>query len=141
MVFSVLQNKNEIDGKIDMLSNILVIDFEKVIIKDMIRIDSLTEMSLDLIAKTLYGSEDHVDVLLKYNRMNNALELKEGMIVVVPDLESFQSNSYFMNYTPMRLQKKKILFEAKTENKQIPSKTQIQKTKHYRKDSNGNIIF
>lgn len=144
MEFSTLNDKLlDPSGKIDLLSNIISIDYANVIVKDVIRIDDSTEMSLDLISKVMYGAEDHTDILAKFNRLSNPLELTTGMIIAIPDLISYERHSTKINYSPQKLQKQKILFSSEIETTQsTPTKTnKSRKTTHYRKDSNGNIVF
>lgn len=47
----------------------------------------------DLVAKSAYGSEDHTDLFMLFNGFSNPLVVQEGMVLVVPDLDSMIANT------------------------------------------------
>lgn len=131
MTHEILERKQLINGKFDMLSNVCIIDYSKISIDDWIRIDESTIMGLDVIAEAMYGSNDYVWVLLKFNRLN-MFELNVGDVIAIPNLDDFREHTKFINY------------KVRTSSKQIVQSTPSQKqiaTKNYNKLSNGNVIF
>lgn len=138
---SILSNKTVTDGKIDLLSNVLEIDFEKVLIEEWILVDEQTAMLLDLISFVMYGTEDHVDIIKKFNKINNPLSIQIGQIIAIPNINSLESNSRLVNQKIVNTtsSKKKntksgILSNTSPSKKAIPISNFI-------KSSNGNLIF
>jgi hypothetical protein len=143
MQYRIFDDKNIIDGKIDLLSNIWQVDYEKVKIIDWIRIDEQTNMSLDIIAFTMYGDESRMDVLKKFNRIDNPLDLYTGQIIAIPDLTSFNQNLKKVSIKPIQLQRQKGLarqFDNK-KSSNIPSKKENSGKSQIRKSKDGVLIF
>lgn len=46
----------------------------------------------DLISKAVYKSEDYTDLLLFFNELSNPLMVDEGMLLIVPELDSMLAN-------------------------------------------------
>lgn len=92
-----LQNKREIevDGVqiIDLTEPIIEFKSELNIIQPPVLVTKEFEMRPDLIAKVVYGSEDHVDLLLLFNGYSNPLMIEKGMYLQVPELDSMISNT------------------------------------------------
>lgn len=143
MQFRILEEKTITDGKIDLMSNIWQIDYEKVKIIDWIRVDDSTAMSLDTIAFTVYGDESRMDVLKKFNRIDNPLELYNGQIIAIPDLSSFNNNLKKLKVKPIQLQRSKGLKRKfdNSNNGTIPSKRESNGTSQIRKSKDGVLIF
>lgn len=55
-------------------------------IKDIFQVDSETEMRADLISLKFYGSTEHIDILLKANNLFNPFCIKEGDLLVIPNI-------------------------------------------------------
>lgn len=103
MEFEIINNKKVVNGKIDLLSNYFQIDYDKVIIQDWVIIDESTTMALDLICTAAYSNPEFLDLVLKFNRLSNALELGVGQIIALPDITSLIANSRYVdlsNSTP-----------------------------------------
>lgn len=144
MEFRIFEDKNKVDGKIDLLSNIWQIDYELVKIDDWILVDDSTNMSLDLIAFTMYGDESRMDVLKKFNRINNPLELYTGQIIAVPNLNSFNKHLKKVQVKPIQLQRAKGLkkqYDDATNNSNIPSKRDNSGQSQIQKSKDGILIF
>lgn len=144
MNFSVLQDKKSIDGKIDFLSNILKIDYDKVILMDVIKINQKTGNRLNVISKRYYGDEEKMDILMKFNRINNIFKLEEGQTLHIPDLESFRQHSRLINLKSVAKQSTNELKGNTTKqiqpNANIPSVSKIP-YKGVIKKKNGVVIF
>jgi len=143
MEFATLNDKKQVNGKIDLLSNILQIDYERVIIEDWIRIDDSSTMGLDYISKLKYGTEDHMDILMKFNRITtNPLAIPVGQVIAVPNLDSFFKWSKTVNIKPIQLQKQKtVIGTAAIETAtSIPSRKQVS-GQNFTKDANGIFVF
>lgn len=139
MEFEILDSKKVVDGKMDLLSTILLIDYEKISIDNWILVDEFTEMGLDYIAEATLGSPDYVWLLVKFNRISHPLEVQKGDIIAIPNLDEFRSNSKLVEYTSYN---NKI---SKTQSKQfnemkssIVSRT-LPKSNFVKQ--NGNVIF
>lgn len=144
MNFSVLQDKKSLDGKIDFLSNILKIDYDKVVLMDVITINQKTGNRLNVISKRYYGDEEKMDVLMKFNRINNIFKLQDGQTLLIPDLESFRRHSKLINLKSIAKQSSnKLKGNVKmpiSPNANIPSVSKIP-YKGVIKKKNGVVIF
>lgn len=136
MEFEVLKNKKIVDGEMDLLSTYLKIDFDKVIIDDWILVDEFSEMLLDLISYVKFGSDEYVDILIKFNRISNPLEICKGDIIAVPNLSSFRENSKYIDLNKESIVTKKRNNKVNINN--APSK--MSKSSNYIKRG-GNIII
>lgn len=143
MQFRIFDDKKQVNGKIDLLSNIWQIDYELVKIDDWIRVDDATNMSLDLIAFTMYGDEARMDVLKKFNRINNPLEIYIGQIIAVPNLDSFNDNLKLVEVKPIQLQRAKGLKKQydHSPKSNIPSRRENSGQSQIRKSKDGILIF
>lgn len=99
MEFEILRNKKSTNGKIDMLSNVLLIDYAKINIAEWILIDEFTAMGIDYIAEKMYGSADYAWVLIKFNRISNPLTINIGDVIACPDINDFRQNSKWIEYS------------------------------------------
>lgn len=70
----------------------------------------------DLISKLVYGSEDHVDLLLFFNGISNPLMIQQGMTLIIPDLDSMKQNVENKQETDTENESKKEF------NKKLPKK-------------------
>lgn len=144
MNFSVLQDKKTVDGKVDFLSNILKIDYDKVILMDVITINQKSGNRLNVISKRYYGDEEKMDILMKFNRINNIFMLNEGQTLLIPDLESFRRHSKLINLKGIVKQSdnalKGVTNKPKNPNANIPSVSKIP-NKGVIKKKNGVVIF
>lgn len=140
MEFGVLKNKKVIDGKLDLLSSILLIDYDKVDIDSWILVDIHTSGLLDLISYVKYGSTDYVDVLIKFNRINNPLEIEEGDIIAIPDLLSFQTNSKYVDPTQAFNKTRPSRIFNQLKSKVISGAIKSDNTSNFIKKS-GNVII
>lgn len=129
--------------KLDLTSNQWVIDYDKVIIDANISIDSSTEMRIDTIARYVLGTEDYVDVIVKFNKLQNPYGIKKGDVLSIPNLNSFFANLKMVNYKSKDIKNTKTVdsnTDTKTGNS-IAVKTNGQGNKSYRKGENGVIVF
>lgn len=140
--FSVLRSKTQVDGKIDLLSNYLKIDYEKVIIDEWILVDSQSAMLLDLISFAMYGTENYSDLLKKFNRIDNPLEIAIGQILAVPNIESLEANSTFVDLSKSTTTKNIASLSSSRLSQllQTPGKKTIPSSNFIRSE-NGNFIF
>ena len=49
------------------------------------------DMRPDLLSFALYGTDDHVDILLKVNEYSNPLSVREGDLIVVPSVRQAEN--------------------------------------------------
>ncbi len=129
--------------KLDLTSNRWEIDYNSIVIDDYILIDKSTEMRVDTIARYLLGTEDYVDVIVKYNKISNPLGLKVGDMILIPNLESFFSNIKKVNYKPKNISTSdsKSVSNKTDRNLSIAVKTSGKGSKTYRKGTNGVMVF
>lgn len=83
-----LSNKktDEATGKVDFLSNFLRFkNKEKVSIIAYVYVDKNIVGRLDLIAQRFYGSTDELDLLLKFNDIDDMFAVPVGTRILVPD--------------------------------------------------------
>lgn len=129
--------------KLDLTSNRWEIDYESVIVDTYIEIDRATEMRLDTVARYLLGSEDFVDIIVKFNRILNPFDVKVGDVIMIPNLASFFANIKKANYKSKNI----ISSDSKTPNSQngVNTSTAVKSvgkgTKTFRKGKNGVIVF
>ena len=102
---TVIENKKFVNEAIDLLSNVVKIKRDAVSIETYIRIEAQYEMSIDLIAESVYGTNDAIDLLCKFNGIENPLSIKEGDIIVIPNLSSLISNTKVLVYKSNLLEK------------------------------------
>lgn len=140
MDFEILTKKAVVDGKIDLLSNVLLVDYDKIAIEHWILVDEHTQMGLDLIAEKLYGDASYIWVLIKFNRISNPLELNIGDIVAVPVLDEFFSNSRFVDYAAMTANMIKQQSASFKKMKSSSAAVKAQPSANFIKKS-GNVIF
>ena len=140
MDFEILTNKKSANGKIDMLSNVLIIDYDKITITDWILIDDFTVMALDVIAAKLYGSSEYSWLLVKFNRISNPLEVNVGDVIAIPDLLEFRKYSKWVDYSEMTrsaISKQSKSFKSMKSNS---SAVKVTPSSNFVKKS-GNVIF
>lgn len=135
---NILSNKNVVDGKIDLLSNVLQIDYDKIIIDDWILVDEQSAMLLDLISFVMYGTESYSDYIKKFNKINNPLSIQIGQVLAIPNIVSFEANSRYINQKIVNIASKKK--SSSLLNVSTPSKKAIP-VSNFIKSSNGNLIF
>lgn len=93
MRLKILINKKRIkdhytgDTKLAMSEPVLQLTHEIRII-DYHVINDETEMRPDLIALNYYGTEDGLEIILKYNGISNPYSIKKGDILAIPSLDS-----------------------------------------------------
>lgn len=145
MQFQTFENKQMIktnDGeKIDLLSNYMKFDYEKIIIKDWVMIDAGSNGKIDLVSTVAYGQPDYLDYLVKFNRVNNPLYLPTGTILMIPDLNSLFKHTVFidLNKTSNSMIQKQTKLFNKVTSSSPGTKPQI--ASNYIKNSNGSYIF
>lgn len=98
MTFEILDQKEIIDGKTDMLSNIVIIDYDNIPIVDWILVDEFSAMGLDYIAERILGDSGYTWVLMKFNRIDSPLEINIGDIIAIPDINEFRKHTKMVNY-------------------------------------------
>lgn len=129
--------------KLDLRSNLWKIDYDKIIIDDYIEVDKSTEMRIDTIARYLLGSEDVIDVIVKFNKLQNPYGIKEGDVILIPNLSSFFQNISRVNYKPKDINRVNLSNDNRVSgnNVSISVKSGGKGTKTYSKGSNGVIVF
>lgn len=129
--------------KLDLTSNRWQIDYDNIKVDDYVIIDKATEMRVDTIARYLLGTEDYVDVIVKFNRISNPFGLKVGDIILIPNLASFFDNVKKVNYKPKNITQSdsKSVSQKNDSNVSIAVKTAGKGSKTYRKGTNGVIVF
>lgn len=140
MNFEILTNKKIVDGKIDMLSNVLLIDYEKITITDWILIDNFTTMAIDMLAAKLYGSDEYAWILIKFNRINNPLEVNVGDVIAIPDLLEFRRYSSIVDYSSKSKLTKSAQNLQFNKIKSLSSAVKATPSSNFVKKS-GNVIF
>ena len=133
--------------KLDLTSNQWVIDYDKVIVDATILIESSTEMRIDTVARYLLGTENYVDVIVKFNKISNPYGIKTGDIIVIPNLASFFANIKRINYKSKNIinsTSNSTSNGTSTENlgnASVAVRTSGKGSKTYRKGENGVIVF
>jgi hypothetical protein len=90
MRLKLLKNKRKIndiysgDSKLAMSEPVLQLINEIKLI-DYHVVNKETEMRPDIISLDYYGTEDGLEIILKYNGISNPYSLKEGMILAIPE--------------------------------------------------------
>jgi len=95
--FITINNRKEIEIEgeepiLDFTDQIIVFKKQLTFSRPPIVISKELEGRIDLVSKLQYGSEDHADLLLFFNGIPNPLMIEEGMVLVIPDLNSMQNN-------------------------------------------------
>ncbi len=129
--------------KLDLTSNRWEIDYESIIVDNYIEIDRSTEMRLDTLARYILGSEDYVDIIVKFNRIINVFEVKKGDVIMIPNLSSFFANIKKANYKTKDIKNSKFNDTSKISggSKSPSVKTSGNGSKTFRKGTNGVIVF
>lgn len=129
--------------KLDLTSNQWVIDYDKVVVDATILIDSASEMRIDTVARYVLGTENYVDVIVKFNKISNPYGIKKGDILVIPNLASFFANIKRINYKPKNIisSTSNGLSNKSEGNTSVAVKTSGKGSKTYRKGENGVIVF
>jgi hypothetical protein len=107
MKFDIIENKTMLNDKINLLSNILTFG-EDVQIREYILIDTTCEMLPSVISYVAYGTPNYADRILKFNHISNPYSIKTGMILMIPDITSFDNKKKHINATEIKNQKQKI---------------------------------
>lgn len=55
------------------------------------RVKKGEEMRIDLVCNSIYGTLEHIDIILNVNNISNPLNIKEGTIIIYPNLEQISS--------------------------------------------------
>lgn len=96
MRLTLLINKEKIDDvysneqKLNICEPTLTLNNEIRII-DYHTINDETQMRPDIIALDYYGTEDGLEIILKYNGISNPYSLKKGQILAIPDKKSAEA--------------------------------------------------
>lgn len=141
-----LEKKEIVDGKLDLLSNIVIIDYDKISIDEWILVDEFSVMGLDYVSESLYGSNEYVWVLMKFNRIDSPFEVNVGDIIAIPNINEFRQNTKVINYksiTTTMLSKQNNAFNKSINNIGQRTSNITQKTtpiSNFTKQS-GNVIF
>lgn len=93
LTLDTFEKKKIVDGKMDLLSTYDKIHFDKINILDWIIIDKSSIYLLDVISMVCYGSQNHIDKIIKFNRISNGLDLRVGQILAIPEINSYIENS------------------------------------------------
>ncbi|BAV39300.1 hypothetical protein BPT24_174 [Tenacibaculum phage pT24] len=134
---------NNLYPKLDLTSNRWEIDYDSIVIDANIEVDTVIEMRLDKLARHILGSEDFVDVIVKFNRILDVFAVKKGDVIRVPNLASFFTNVRKANYKSKNI-KRDVLINKKGSsggNNSIATKVVGKDLKTYKKGKNGVIIF
>lgn len=67
---------------------------EAVIIDNTIRIDEQYNMRLDVIVERYYGTCEHINKICVFNHLLCPFDLKVGMIIELPNIESLEQQLY-----------------------------------------------
>lgn len=141
MEFEVFKNKKEINNKIDLLSTYAKFNYEKILIKDWVIIDEGSNTSIDLISTIAYGRPDYLDLLVKFNRLNNPLYIPTGTIIMIPDFMSMVDNMKYVDLTTIGvsvISKQSINFNKARTNAPGMKRTSAS---NYIKTAGGSYIF
>lgn len=129
---------------LDLRSNVWVINYNAITVDNWIVVDKSCDMRVDTISKFMYGTEDYVDVITKFNRISNAFDVKIGDVIAIPNIASFFSNVTKINY------KEKTITSSKKSTKadktaelraSIAAKRAGTGLQTYKKTKEGNITF
>lgn len=140
---TIIENKVLIGNIVDMMSNLIKIDRKNVLVDTYLLIDENTEMSIDLIAESVYGTNEAIDILCKFNGISNPLSIKSGDTIAIPNLNSLFQNMRKINVQSMKLPKQKSSAIKTTLTKtstSSPSK-KTTKQKNFTKSGDGTLIF
>lgn len=89
-------NRKEItiDGveMLDLTSQVVVIKKQLTFSRPPITVSEEFAGRPDLISKLVYGSEDHMDLLMFFNGFSNPFMIDAGMTLIIPDLDSMLAN-------------------------------------------------
>lgn len=139
MTFEILDQKEIIDGKTDMLSNIVIIDYDNIPIVDWILVDEFSAMGLDYIAERILGDSGYTWVLMKFNRIDSPLEINIGDIIAIPDIIEFRKHTKMVNYnsiTTSMMKKQREAYRKIATN----AATKVSPSANFVKQS-GNVIL
>lgn len=75
-------------------------DISKVAVNDIHMVTKDEEGRIDKIAESYYGSTDFIDILCFINRIYNPFSIKEGDLLVIPEVTTNTSNIYFRPEIP-----------------------------------------
>lgn len=141
--FSTLNKKAVVNGKTDLLSNYLQIDYANVIIDNWILVDDQSAMLLDLVSFAMYGSENYADLLKKFNRIDNPLEISKGLILAIPNIQSLEANSRYVDLSAKdrRLQTTNQLSNSAIDQLIRTPGRKPTPTSNFTRSENGNYIF
>lgn len=139
------QNSNMV---IDFSSNIVKINKSNVIILDYIEVTDILNMRLDKLAYAVYGSEDFMFMLAKFNNISNPFEVKTGDVIAIPDKDSLYENTILLNQKSIMLPKsrrKNITSSDEvnsnvSNNKKVPTRKKSRKS-NFIKTKDGGLIF
>lgn len=130
--------------KLDLTSEQWYINYDKITIDASIIVDASSEMRLDSIARYVLGTENHVDVLVKFNKILNPFAVKKGDVILVPNLNSFFENIKKLNYKSKDIKSNpldSLNINSSNTNTSTSVKTNGKGNKTYRKGENGVIVF
>lgn len=138
--FDLLNKKDVIDGKIDLLSKIAIINYDNIRVDEWILIDDYSSMSIDLVAQKMLGDSGYSWVLIKFNRIDMPLAINIGDVIAIPNIQDFTDNTKFVDYNKIdrsELRRSTASFKKmsskSTAVKAVPMSNFIKKT--------GNVIF
>lgn len=106
-IFKTLSNKDNEGKKVDFLSKYLRIkNKEKIAIIAYVYVDKNIVGRLDLIAQQYYGNVNDLDLLLKFNEIDDMFAVPIGTKILVPDKYALESNcEWISTETQYSLQK------------------------------------
>lgn len=138
----IIENKKLINGLVDFMSEIVVIDRESVTVDRYLEVDANHEMSIDLISQVAYGTTDAIDLLCKFNGIINPLAIKSGDLIIIPNLASLMGVIKKLNVKSIQLQKtnRSVLDKTVQTGSNAPGK-KSNKSKNFSKSKDGILIF
>lgn len=148
MKFDTIENKSSDGLKVNLLSNIITTS-ENVVVRDYIRIDEMCEMLPTILSYVSYGTVNYADKILKFNRISNAFGIIRGMIIAIPELNSYDNERNIVNVAQIKNQKKKItnlsdvlstIKSSQSSSTFVPSK-KLSSGKSFTKTSDGILKF
>lgn len=130
--------------ELDLTSEQWRINYSNIVIEASIVVDDSSEMRLDSIARYVLGTENYVDVIVKFNKILNPFGVKKGDVILIPNLNSFFDNITKVNYKSKDIKSNPLDGINNIQNNTNTStavKTNGKGNKNYRKGENGVIVF
>lgn len=96
MLEHVLDNKKIINKDnntlVDLTSSIFTYEKGSRIVLSVYKVPDYMKMRMDLISLAAYGTDEHTDLLMKYNSISNPFIINTDDIIFVPSLDTIESN-------------------------------------------------